>query len=70
MAYRAVLVFLTGHFWQELGLSTDVPRPIITANVALRMVHVRQDPLEQVCGCVGGCGWVWVWVHARARERG
>lgn len=33
--------------YEELGLATDVPRPVITANVALRMCHVRQDPLEQ-----------------------
>jgi hypothetical protein len=38
--------------YEELGLATDVPRPVITANVALRMTHVRQDPLALAAGNV------------------
>jgi len=35
---------MIGH---EVGLATDVPRPVITSNVALRMLHVRQEPFAQ-----------------------
>ena len=31
-----------------LGLATDVPRPIITTNVALRMIHFECDPLTEL----------------------
>ncbi|EKX46299.1 hypothetical protein GUITHDRAFT_138392 [Guillardia theta CCMP2712] len=30
--------------YSDLGLGTDIPRPIITNNVALRLLHVPDDP--------------------------
>lgn len=32
--------------YPELGLMTDIPRPIILASVAVRMIHYRLDPLS------------------------